>query len=114
MRGSAWKFAIIAIAFCYPVGSFLGRLAEWIGSKSQHNPTPADALQMVKIGNAITVVFIIFGWLVAFIAAFESTQAEDKADRSMGRFSFLLVVTVTVLFLAGFGLSHLVKAFPAA
>jgi hypothetical protein len=114
MRGHAWKVAILVIAFCYPVGSFLGRLAASIGLRSEHDPTPGDALQMVKIGNTITVVFIIVGWLIAFIAGLESSHVEDKVERAMGRFSFILVLSVTVLFLAGFGLSHLVQEFPAA
>ena len=65
MRGYGWKIALIAIIFCYPVGSLVARLVEYIGLKHQTDPTTTDQFQMLRIGNGFLVTIIVIGWLMS-------------------------------------------------
>lgn len=72
MRGFGWKISLIAIIFCYPVGSLVARFVEYIGLKNMKDPTTTDQFQMLRIGNGFLVTIIVIGWLIAFIAGMES------------------------------------------
>jgi len=110
MRGYGWKISLIAIIFCYPVGSLIARLVEYVGLKTQNDPTSTDQFQMLRIGNGFLVTIIIIGWLIAFIAGLESWGADDDLERWLSRFAFILVLIVTVLFLASFALGRQIQA----
>jgi hypothetical protein len=110
MRGYGWKISLIAIIFCYPVGSLIARLVEYIGLKSQTDPTTSDQFQMLRIGNGFLVTIIVIGWLIAFVAGMESWGADDDLERWLSRFAFIMVLIVTVVFLADFGLGRQIQA----
>jgi hypothetical protein len=110
MRGYGWKISLIAITFCYPVGNLLGRLVEYIGLKSQKDPITSDQVQMLRLGNGVLVTFIIIGWLIAFVSGMESWGADDDLERKLSRFVFIMVLIVTVVFLADFGLGREIQA----
>jgi membrane-bound acyltransferase YfiQ involved in biofilm formation len=102
MRSNAWKAALIGIVFCYPVASLIGRLITYIGLKVQHDPSSSDQLQMVNLGHTFFRIIAILGWLIAFIAGMESTRAEDQLEKQLGRFSFVIVLVATVIYVIGF------------
>jgi len=106
MRGTAWKAALIAIVFCYPVASLIGRLITYIGLKVQKNPSSADQLQMFHLGDAFFRIIAVLGWLIAFIAGMESTRAEDQLEKQLGRFSFVVVLVATVIYVIAFFLGR--------
>ncbi len=103
MRGFGWKISLIAIIFCYPVGSLIARFVEYIGLKNMKDPTTTDQFQMLRIGNGFLVTIIVIGWLIAFIAGMESWGADDDLER-------WLVLIVTVLFLLSFALGRQIQA----
>ena len=103
MRGFGWKISLIAIIFCYPVGSLVARFVEYIGLKNMKDPTTTDQFQMLRIGNGFLVTIIVIGWLIAFIAGMESWGADDDLER-------WLVLIVTVLFLLSFALGRQIQA----
>jgi hypothetical protein len=106
MRGYGWKIALIAIIFCYPVGSLGARLIEYIGLKVQTDPDTSDQLQMLRIGNGFLVTTVVIGWLIAFVAGMESWGADDDVERWLSRFAFVLVLIVTVVFFLSFALGR--------
>jgi phosphoglycerol transferase MdoB-like AlkP superfamily enzyme len=110
MRGYGWKISLIAIIFCYPVGSLVARLVEYIGLTQQTDPTTTDQFQMLRIGNAFLVTILVIGWLIAFVAGMESWGADDDVERWLSRFAFIIVLIVTVVFLANFGLGRQIQA----
>lgn len=110
MRGFGWKISLIAIIFCYPVGSLVARFVEYIGLKNMKDPTTTDQFQMLRIGNGFLVTIIVIGWLIAFIAGMESWGADDDLERWLSRFAFILVLIVTVLFLLSFALGRQIQA----
>lgn len=110
MRGFGWKISLIAIIFCYPVGSLVARFVEYIGLKNMKNPTTTDQFQMLRIGNGFLVTIIVIGWLIAFIAGMESWGADDDLERWLSRFAFILVLIMTVLFLLSFALGRQIQA----
>jgi len=110
MRGYGWKIAFIAIIFCYPVGSLVARLVEYIGLKNQTDPTTTDQLQMLRIGNGFLVTIVVIGWLIAFIAGMESTGVGGEVERRLGRFAFVVVLIVTVVFFISFALGRHIQA----
>lgn len=113
MRGTAWKAALIAIVFCYPVASLIGRLITYVALKVQSNPTPADQLQMIKLGNLFFLGIAWLGWLIAFIAGMESTRAEDVLEKQLGRFAFAIVLVATVIYVIAFFLGRGVSGIKA-
>lgn len=110
MRGFGWKISLIAIIFCYPVGSLVARFVEYIGLKNMKDPTTTDQFQMLRIGNGFLVTIIVIGWLIAFIAGMESWGADDDLERWLSRFAFILVLIMTVLFLLSFALGRQIQA----
>jgi membrane-bound acyltransferase YfiQ involved in biofilm formation len=106
MRGNAWKAALIAIVFCYPVASLIGRLITYIGLKAQSDPSSADQLQMFHLGDTFFRIIAVLGWLIAFISGMESTRAEDQLERQLGRFAFVVVLVATVIYVAAFFLGR--------
>jgi len=114
MRGNAWKASLIAIVFCYPVASLIGRLITYIGLKVQNDPTPADQAQMLRIGNLFFIGIAVLGWLTAFISGMESTRAEDQLERQLGRFAFVIVLVATVIYVIAFFLGRGVNGIHAA
>lgn len=110
MRGHGWKISLIAITFCYPVGSLVARLVTYLGLKNLKDPTTTDQFQMLRIGNGFLVTIIVIGWLIAFIAGMESWGADDAVERWLSRFAFILVLIVTVLFFASFALGRHIQA----
>lgn len=111
MRANAWKAALVAIVFCYPVASLIGRLITYIGLKVQSNPTSSDQLQMVNIGHTFFRIIAVLGWLIAFIGSMEATRAEDHLEKQLGRFSFVVVLVVTVIYIIAFFLGQGVDGF---
>lgn len=109
MRDYGWKIAVIAIVACYPVANVIGRLVTYIGMKTQDQPTPAQQLQMIKLGNVFFVGTAILLWTVALISSMEASRVEDDLERRLGRFSLYLVLFATVTFAAVYGLGRLVK-----
>lgn len=109
MRGYAWKIALIAIVFCYPVASACGRFVSYLGLRLQDEPSPADQLQMLRLGNLAFMGIGIFGALIAFVAGMESMRAEDTLERQLGRFSFIIVCIALVIYLIAFALGRLVN-----
>jgi len=114
MRGNAWKAALIAIVFCYPVASLIGRLISYIGLKAQSDPSLADQAQMLRLGNLFFVGIAVLGWLIAFISSMESTRAEDQLERQLGRFAFVVVLIATVIYIIAFFLGRGVNGIHAA
>jgi len=110
MRGYGWKISLIAIIFCYPVGSLVARLVEYIGLKTQTDPDTADQFQMLRIGNGFLVTILVIGWLIAFVAGMESWGADDDLERWLSRFAFILVLIVTVVFFLSFALGRQIQA----
>lgn len=110
MRAHGWKISLIAITFCYPVGIMIARLVEYIGLKNQTDPTTTDQFQMLRIGNGFLVTIIVIGWLIAFVSGMESWGADDDVERWLSRFVFIMVLIVTVIFLADFGLGRQIQA----
>ena len=106
MRGNAWKAALIAIVFCYPVASLIGRLITYIGLTAQNDPSPADQAQMLRLGNLFFIGIAVSGWLVAFISSMESTRAEDQLEKQLGRFAFVTVCIATVIYVVAFFLGR--------
>lgn len=114
MRGYAWKAGLIAIVFCYPVASLIGRLITYVGLKSQTDPTPGQQQQMFKLGNTFFMLIAVFGWLIAFIASMESLRADDQLERQLGRFAFVIVCVATVIYVIAFFLQRGVLGIQAA
>ena len=113
MRGYAWKVALVAIVFCYPVASLIGRLITYIGLKAQNDPTPVDQAQMLRLGNLFFVGIAVLGWLIALISGMESTRAEDQLEKQLGRFAFVIVVVATVIYVIAFFLGRGVNGIQA-
>jgi hypothetical protein len=114
MRGNAWKAALIAIVFCYPVASLVGRLITFIGLKVQNDPTPADQAQMLRLGNLFFIGIAVTGWLIAFISSMESTRADDQLEKQLGRFAFVTVLVATVIYVVAFLLQRGINGIHAA
>ncbi len=113
MRGIAWKAALVAIVFCYPVATLIGRLITYIGLKAQNDPTPVDQAQMLRLGNLFFVGIAVLGWLIALISGMESTRAEDQLEKQLGRFAFVIVVVATVIYVIAFFLGRGVNGIQA-
>lgn len=114
MRGTAWKGALIAIVFCYPVASLVGRLITYIALKLQTDPTPSDQQQMLRLGNVFFIGIAVLGWLIALISSMESTRAEDQLEKQLGRFAFVTVIIATVIYVIAFFLGRGVNGIHAA
>jgi hypothetical protein len=98
VRSNAWKAAIIGIALCYPAASLAGRLINFVGLKSQHDPTLTDQTQVLRLGTLAFIVIAIFCWFIAFFSGVESTRVDNEAELRLGRFAFALVLVATAVY----------------
>lgn len=99
MRSHAWKAAIIGIALCYPAARLAGRLVNYIGLKSQHDPTLADQTQVLRLGTLAFIAIAIFAWFIAFFSGVESTRVDNDVELRLGRFAFGMVLAATLLYI---------------
>lgn len=99
MRNYAWKAAIIGIALCYPAASLVGRFVNYIGLKSQHDPTLTDQTQVLRLGTLAFIAIAIFGWFIAFFSGVESVRVDNEVELRLGRFAFGLVLGATLIYI---------------
>jgi hypothetical protein len=98
VRSYAWKAAIVGIALCYPAASLVGRLINFVGLKSQHDPTLTDQTQVLRLGTLAFIAIAIFCWFIAFFSGVESTRVDNEVELRLGRFAFGLVLTATAVY----------------
>lgn len=99
MRSHAWKAAIIGIALCYPAASLAGRLVNYIGLKSQNDPSPSDQSQILRLGTLAFIAIAIFAWFIAFFSGVESTRVDNEIELRLGRFAFGMVLGATLIYI---------------
>jgi hypothetical protein len=98
VRSHAWKAAIVGIALCYPAASLVGRLINFVGLKSQHDPTLTDQTQVLRLGTLAFIAIAIFCWFIAFFSGVESTRVDNEVELRLGRFAFALVLVATAVY----------------
>ncbi len=107
MRGYSWKLSIAALALLYPVASMLSRLVNFVGLKAENDPSAVDQLQILRLGNLAFIGLAIFGWLIAFSAGLESTRGDDEVELRVGRFTFMLVLIATAVYVVALNIPRI-------
>jgi hypothetical protein len=98
VRSYAWKAAVVGMALCYPAASLAGRLVNYLGLKLQHDPTPGDQTQILRLGTLAFIGIAIFAWFIAFFSGVEATRVDNEVELRLGRFAFGMVLSATVLY----------------
>jgi len=107
MRGYSWKLSIAALALLYPVASMFSRLVNFVGLKAENDPSAVDQLQILRLGNLAFIGLAIFGWLIAFSAGLESTRGDDEVELRVGRFTFMLVLIATAVYVVALNIPRI-------
>jgi hypothetical protein len=103
MRALAWKVALWSIALCYPAAAAAGHLTAWLTVLAFGDlPSRAQLDEAFRFDRVVAYVVGIMLWLVALIAAMESTRAEGAFERRMGVTALKVVLVATVLYVLAF------------